>query len=206
MTIVKVCGLTRAEDVDAALDSGADWLGFIHVPQTPRYVERPLLERLSARAAGRATRVIVVQNAAPSLLEDLRKNLDFEYFQFHGREPLDFVDRYKGYKVFHIRDGAPPAEELKAHGPPFLLDTQVGSRRGGTGRPFDWSILPAVAGPYLVAGGLEPDNVAELVSRYRPWGVDVSSGVERERRAKDHDKLKRFIDNVRRARNERYSL
>lgn len=195
MTIVKICGLTRPEDVALAVRAGADWLGFIHVPGSPRFVGEQQLETLLLAAAGTYT-VIVVRDADPALLQGLRARLRFDAFQFHGDEPPGHLTAFGGYRVFHLdpEQDQPP----QTFGSPFLLDTAVRGQRGGTGQTFDWSILPRVEGRFLVAGGLEPDNVGDLLTAYRPWGVDVSSGVEAAPGVKDPDKLQRFIHQVRR--------
>ncbi len=195
MTIVKICGLTRPEDVALAVRAGADWLGFIHVPGSPRFVSEEQLSTL-LQAAGGAYTVIVVRDAEPTLLQGLRARLEFSAFQFHGDEPPGHLEAFGGYRVFHLdpEQDQPPS----TFGSPFLLDTSFRGKRGGTGQTFDWSILPQVEGRFLVAGGLGPDNVGELLERYDPWGVDVSSGVEATPGVKDPDKLQRFIHQVRR--------
>lgn len=195
MTIIKVCGLTNSQDVDQALELGADWLGFIHVPKSPRYVELAQLEQLLIRAQG-AHRVVVVRNMQPEELARLRERMPFESYQFHGDEPLEYVQRFGGYRVFHME--AQTTDLPKTFGTPFLLDTTVRGIRGGSGITFDWSVLPRVGGTFLVAGGLTPQNVGELIQRYQPWGVDVSSGVEEEPRRKSPQLLASFIKNVRR--------
>ena len=197
MTRVKICGLTREEDVARAVALGADMVGFIHVPDTPRFSDLATLRKLLAAAGADVETVIVVQDAAEDQLDRLRAELDFTYFQFHGHEPPAHLARWRGYKVIHMRDQRPDAEVLARYGTPFLLDTQVGSRQGGTGKTFDWTVLPSIPGDYLVAGGLTPDNVTDLITRYGPWGIDVSSGVEASPGVKDPIKLKQFIENVR---------
>lgn len=195
MTVVKVCGMTREEDVTHAVTLGVDWLGFIHVPDTPRFVDEAALARLLPKAVG-VTRVVVVRNAAEAHLAHLRNTLDFEYFQFHGDEPETHLAKYGGYRVFHM--GREQAEAPHTFGSPFLLDTSVKGQRGGTGKTFNWQVLAQMKGDFLVAGGLNPDNVGELIAGYQPWGIDVSSGVEASPGTKDHHKLKRFIENARR--------
>jgi len=196
MTVIKICGLTREEDVTRAVALGADMLGFIHVPGTPRFVDIPRLRALLP-LGGEARRVIVVQDAAAEQLDRLRAELTFDLFQFHGEEPPEHLTRWGGYKVFHMRRTAPDPEAMARYGSPILLDTQVGSSKGGTGKTFDWAVLPSLRGELLVAGGLNPDNVGTLVRQYRPWGVDISSGVEAAPGVKDHEKLKQFIENTR---------
>ena len=194
MTRIKICGLTQAVDVQKAIELGADMLGFIHVPKSPRHVPTDKLAALLALVPEHISSVLVVQNTAEEELEALRQQFSFNYFQFHGDEPPTYPARFGGYRVIHVRDGQvqpPDTDEL------FLLDTQTGKQRGGTGKTFDWTILPSVQGTYLVAGGLGPDNVGELVSRYRPWGVDVSSGIEARPGHKDHAQMQRFVESVR---------
>lgn len=195
MTLVKICGLTRPDDVARALDLGADWLGFIHVPGSPRYLSESELEPLLTAAKG-AQRVVVVRDASEDQLKALRTRFEFERFQFHGNEPQSHLDQYKGYRVFHL--DARSKKLPQPFGTPFLLDTSVRGQRGGTGQTFDWSVLPQFKGEFLVAGGLTPENVGTLIATYAPWGVDVSSGVESVPGHKDADKLQRFFTQVRR--------
>lgn len=197
MTIVKICGLTRVDDVLAAAQFGADWLGFIHVPGTPRFVDIPHLKTLLAEVPKGTRRVLVVRNAAAETLVHLRQSLDFDDFQFHGQEPESLMLEHAGYPVIGVRGDQLTRNPLKNR--PILLDTLVGKENGGTGKTFDWRVIERISGDVLVAGGLRPDNVAELITHYRPWGVDVSSGVESAPGVKDHGKLQTFIETVRSA-------
>ncbi len=199
MTRVKICGLTRPDDVRAAVELGADMLGFIHVPESPRFVDLPRLKTLLSLVSGKLRRVIVVRNLPPATLDKLRAELRFDDFQFHGEESAAQVHAWGGYLVLGIEGSRLDKTRLAQAGTRFLLDTSLEKRSGGTGLTFDWSILPEVPGKYLVAGGLTPENVGDLVRRYRPWGVDVSSGIETRPGHKDHAKMRRFIENVRRA-------
>ena len=198
MTRIKICGLTQPDDVAAALELGADFLGFIHVPKSPRFVARPRLRELLDQVDGRAGTAIVVQDAEPETLERLRSTLSFDNFQFHGSESAETVLKWKGFKVIHMRDQAPDLSVIKTFGSPFLLDTQTGARRGGTGETFDWSVLPSIPGNFFVAGGLGPENISDLIRAHHPWGVDVSSGIEAEPGRKDLQKMAQFVQNVRR--------
>ena len=197
MTRIKICGLTREQDVHQALELGADLLGFIHVPRSPRHVPLERLADLIPNRDGVRT-VVVVQDADPADLDRLRDRLRFDWFQFHGAESAETVKRWGGYKVFHIKDREPAEAEIAPFGEPFLLDTQVGKARGGTGVSFDWTILARIRGRCLVAGGLNPDNVARLIADHAPWGVDVSSGVEQSPGIKDPHKMARFFEETRR--------
>ena len=198
MTVIKFCGMTRAEDINHALSLGVDWLGFIHVPGTRRHCSLDRLKTLLPEVSSPVKKIIVVQDAPAEEMARLRDELQFDYFQFHGRESAQTVHQFRGYKVIHMSGETPVPQAIKPFGTPFLLDTQVGAKKGGTGLPFNWSLLPSISGPYLVAGGITPDTVGELVTTYGPWGVDVSSGIESEPGVKDHKKMAQFVDRVRR--------
>ena len=198
MTIIKICGLTQPQDVAAALDLDADWLGFIHVPKSPRFVPIENLEGLLAMVPKGRHRVVVVRDASPQQLDLLRARLSFEDFQFHGGEPATHLARWGGYKALPVSAEPPASDILLTLGSPILLDTAVNGQSGGTGCSFDWSWLPRLQGRFIVAGGLAAGNVSELVARYRPWDVDVSSGIEKRPGHKDHALMARFIEEVRR--------
>lgn len=199
LTRIKICGLTRAADVDAAVAAGADFFGFIHVPKSPRYVPLQALQGLLERIPADRKRVLVVQDAPPQQLDDLAARLTFDYFQFHGSEPAALVNRYPGYKVIHVRQDQWDPKALEPYPDLVMFDTDFGHLRGGSGRTFDWQILRSQERPFLVAGGLNPKNVAQLVQEIRPWGVDVSSGIEKTPGVKDHTALTQFISQVRSA-------
>jgi phosphoribosylanthranilate isomerase len=202
MTIVKICGLTRSEDVAAAVAFGADWLGFIHVPNTPRFCSVAKLEKLLEAVPQGVKRVIVVRDEDSESLDALRQNLSFDFFQFHGHESTNLMSQHQGYPVIGVRDQH-FSRDLPAQGS-FLLDTQTKDHQGGSGKRFDWRLLErlpevSLTERTLVAGGLKPENVADLLQKYRPKGVDVSSGVEHSPGIKDHAKIEAFIQTVRSA-------
>ena len=200
MTKIKICGLTREEDAARALALGADMLGFIHVEASPRYLDPDRLKTLLATVKNPAVRrVVVVRNLDAEGLAHLRKTLDFEDFQFHGDEPPDLVSAFGGYKVCHVAESGIEPNNWRAYGRPIMLDSQKNGRRGGTGETWDWPLLASVEGNAIVAGGLNPENVGALVARYRPWAVDVSSGIESAAGQKDHALMARFISKVRSA-------
>ena len=204
MTKIKVCGLTQEEDVAAAAAMGADMLGFIHVRRSPRHLDLAQLDRVLKVAPDGVVRVIVVQDEMPEQLDLLRRELNFDWFQFHGEEGPEHLTRWGGYKVFHMNDHDASGPTLPAtFGSPFLFDTAIAGRRGGIGKRFDWSVLAAVSGAFMVAGGLNADNVANLIREYQPWGVDVSSGIESSPGVKDHLKMEQFIVNARSVSHER---
>ena len=201
-TKIKICGLTREVDVQAAVEAGADMLGFIHVPKSRRFVDIDRLETLLKEVPAAVSAVIVVQNADTLTLDTLRDRLTFKWFQFHGEEEAGLVRRYRGYKAQSIRidqDLDDPLAKLDPSAPFNLLDSAVAGQSGGTGLVFDWRILTEWPGNLMVAGGLDPENVSPLVRDYAPWGVDVSSGIEDSPGVKNHQKLREFVQAVCRA-------
>jgi len=197
MTKVKVCGLTNQGDLAAALRAGADMVGFIHVPKSPRFVPLEALKPLLEAVPPKVRRVIVVQDTSPDYLDRLVAELPFDDFQFHGQEPPELVARYQGYKVIHIRDNQLDPTAVAAYPGTIMLDTQWGTQRGGSGKTFQWSVLQGLNRSFMVAGGLNPDNVTQLITAFHPWGVDVCSGIERSPGQKDRDAMAQFISKVR---------
>lgn len=197
MTMVKVCGLTNKNDLMAALEAGADMVGFIHVPKSPRFVSVAQLRSLLEAVPPGVQRVIVVQDLDSDELDHLRNQLAFDHFQFHGQETPELVARHGGYKVIHVRGDQFNPCMAEAFPGMVMLDTQWGSQRGGSGRTFQWSILRGLEKPSIVAGGLRPENVSDLIANFKPWGVDVCSGIEKCPGQKDHAAMTQFISKVR---------
>lgn len=209
MTRVKICGLTSLEDARWAWRCGADLLGFIFVPSSPRYISPAKVAGITEalRAEGCEARFVgVFVNESPASLKKTVKACSLHLAQLHGDESAEYA-RQLDFPVIVARRirGHVPWDDLatyEAWG--YLLDSYDAHRRGGTGQTWNWDLLRAggeteVPGRLIVAGGLTPDNVASVVRGARPWGVDVSSGVERNPGHKDRDKLRRFIKNVREA-------
>lgn len=211
MTLVKICGITNASDGLNALKAGADLLGFIFYSRSPRYVtcERvyDISNTLRQASGDRSFRAVGVFVDEP--LEELARtmricNLDFA--QLHGTEPPEYVkalrDRgisaFKALRIASAADLAPMADYDCAA---FVLDTLIPGQPGGTGIAFDWSLAISANrhGRVILAGGLNPDNVAQAVRMVRPWGVDVSSGVEMAPGEKDVDKMARFVSRAKSA-------
>lgn len=204
MTKIKICGLTRLEDAVLAAELGADFLGFIFVPSTPRYIEPERAAEIVAtlRGAGHKSRAVGVFRDAQA--DSIRKAADvakIDLVQLHGSESDDDLHAIgiPAIKTFHVTDtlpdttSAPSAEWI-------LFDTYDDRRGGGTGRRFDWSLLanhPRTQ-PFFLSGGLTPDNAGAAISLVRPDGVDIASGVESEPGVKDHAKMKALFERVRR--------
>jgi phosphoribosylanthranilate isomerase len=202
MTVVKICGITTLEDAQAAVQAGADLLGFVFHPPSPRYVHpervREIVDQMPARPRLGLVGVFVDREAraVAQILDDCR----LDHAQLHGAEPVETVRTlieggFGVIKAFRVRDRASLAEINRYQTAAYLLDSYVPGELGGTGHRFDWGLVGQAKGhgPIILAGGLTPDNVKEAISVARPWGVDVSSGVEAAPGRKDHGKLRRFV-------------
>jgi phosphoribosylanthranilate isomerase len=205
---VKVCGITRLEDVEAALAAGADVIGINLVPGSKRYVERDLAARLLRAVTGRALSVLVVARRELAELRQLLAELDPDQLQLHGDEPGAWLNDLgaRAFKAVRVGDPSDVALARDCPGHPLLVDAKVGDQLGGTGQRVDWSLVAALAQsrPLVLAGGLTPDNVADAIRAVSPWAVDVASGVERDGdpRQKDPEKLRRFVAAARAASHE----
>ena len=203
---VKICGLTRADDMAAALAAGADAVGLVFAGG-PRHLAAETAAPLAAQAGGRALRVGLFLDPEPDAVRRVLAVVDLDLLQFHGSEDNDFCAGFgrpfiKAVPVSNVAtDHDPCAAWPDAAG--VLYDAHRPGGRGGTGRALDWRALPRSAKPLWLAGGLVPSNVAEAIRAARPWAVDVSSGVEAAPGIKDHDRIRRFIEEARNASNER---
>ncbi|MFW6346293.1 MAG: phosphoribosylanthranilate isomerase [Halomonas sp.] len=201
-TRVKLCGLTRPEDVDAAVAAGADALGFVLWPGSKRALDEARLAALCSRVPAFVTRVGLFVDQTPALIERCAGHLDL--LQFHGDEsPADCGAIGRPWiKALRMRDGLDLAAAAEAyHGArALLLDAYRPGVPGGTGETFDWSRIPAsLAKPVILAGGLSAVNVAEAITAVAPYAVDVSGGVEAAPGIKDAARIGAFIEAVRRA-------
>jgi phosphoribosylanthranilate isomerase len=205
---VKVCGITRLEDVEASLAAGVDVLGINLVPSSKRYVEPEAAARLLRAVTGRALSVLVVARRSLAELEQLLAQLAPDQLQLHGDEPDAWLHGLgaRAFKAVRVGDATDVERARACPGHPLLVDAKVGAELGGTGQRVDWSLVAPLAHsrPLVLAGGLTPDNVAEAIRVVSPWAVDVASGVESdgEPRRKDADKLRRFVTAARAASHE----
>lgn len=205
MTKIKICGLTREEDVLFCADGGADFMGFIFVPSTPRFIEPERAAAITAQVRTREQRpriVGVFRDSSADYIRDIASVVGLDLVQLHGAETDDDIRAIgiPAIKTFRVGDALP---DTTAHPSAewFLFDTFEERRAGGTGRRFDWSLLNSYprSKPFFLAGGLGPDNIAAAISMVRPDALDIGSGVESEPGVKDHAKLEAVFHRVRRA-------
>jgi len=195
---VKICGITRPQDMHAACDAGADALGFVFYEKSPRHVTIAAAAELVCALPPFVQSVGLFVNADPEFIESVLRSVPLDLLQFHGDEtPADcarFGRPYiKAVRVNQDTDLLKYAADFEA-ARGLLLDAYVPGVPGGTGERFDWSLIPAnLTKAVVLSGGLTPDNVAEAVEQVRPWAVDVSSGVEAAKGIKDAHKIAQFI-------------
>jgi phosphoribosylanthranilate isomerase len=205
MTWIKICGLRRSEDVSAAVEAGADALGFNFWSGTRRYIDPVEASALIRMVPQNVLSVGVFVDAPADHMLSVAVATGIQAIQMHGDEPPEVLERlspFKTIKAIKVAERLDPAQ-LRAYGKAdiILLDRSVSGMVGGTGRKFDWS-LAIEARKYatiLLAGGLNPGNVAEAIRQVQPWGVDVASGVETAPGVKDAELIRQFIRNARAA-------
>jgi len=207
-TRIKICGLTREEDIDAAVDAGADAIGMVFYPPSPRALTVAHAAMLRRRVPPFVDVVALFVNATRNEIDAVRGEVGPELLQFHGDEPEADCARYGQRYLRAFRVGGPGLdtaagllESCEAFGSAtgWLFDSHSDGY-GGSGRTFDWSLVSsASARPVVLSGGLHASNVAQAIQAVRPAAVDVSSGVESARGIKSAERIRDFIAEVRRA-------
>lgn len=197
-TRVKICGLTRPEDVREAAWLGADALGFVFYAKSPRAVSVDQAAALVRAIPAFVTTVGLFVDPGEEEVRAVLEQVPLDLLQFHGDEPPAFCARFgRPYlKAVRVQPGVDLVQYAAAYrdAAGLLLDAYVPGVPGGTGQRFDWDLIPeALPLPVVLAGGLEPDNVADAIARVRPWAVDVSGGVEAAKGIKDHARMAAFI-------------
>jgi phosphoribosylanthranilate isomerase len=205
MTKIKICGLTRVEDALLSAQLGADFLGFIFVPDSPRFIEPEAAAEIIRAVADREVSpkaVGVFRDASNEYIREVASLAGLDLVQLHGTESEEDISTLDlpAVKSFRVGDTLPDTTSVPS-AEWLLFDTYDERRTGGTGRRFDWSLLAMYprSKPFFLAGGLTPDNVGAAVSLARPDAIDLASGVEAEPGIKDHHKLRSLFERVRRA-------
>jgi phosphoribosylanthranilate isomerase len=205
-TRIKFCGMTRAGDVRLASELGADAVGFVFAEGSPRRVEPEEARAMRNALAPLVDAVAVFRDNTPDEVRDVVRQVRPSLLQFHGEEDDAFCRAFGVPYIKAIAMGGPQSEsaiDLQLRYPAataFLFDNHGPGVPGGSGRPFDWSrIPPGVSKPVMVAGGLSADNVFDAIVATMPWGVDAVSGVEAALGIKDGERMRAFVEEVRRA-------
>jgi phosphoribosylanthranilate isomerase len=204
MIRVKICGITSREDAWAAVEAGADALGFIFVSGTPRWIEPDAAAAIVVEMPPFVTTVGVFVDRSPEEVESIAVSSGISLAQLHGSEPPEECARLglPFVKAIRIRSEDDLAEiHQYKQARAFLLDTYAPERAGGTGKTFPWEIAARAAreSRIILSGGLTPETVARAVTQVRPYAVDVCSGVESSPGRKDHRKVWEFIDQAKKA-------
>jgi phosphoribosylanthranilate isomerase len=209
--VVKICGLSTPETLEAALTAGVDLVGFVFVAKSPRYIDIDAARSLGIQTGGRAKKVALLVDPDDRTVAQVLNALNADFLQLHGQESPERVSllrRQAGVPIIKAV-GVAAAADLAAIRPylgiadRILIDAKppaAAAYPGGHGASFDWSILTALEPglPFILSGGLNPENVMSALARVRPWGIDVSSGVERAPGQKDNARIAQFVANARR--------
>lgn len=211
-TLVKICGLSTPETVDAALDAGATHLGFVQFERSPRHVSLPLAAQLRARVPAHAKSVLLVVNMAPQELAQAVAVVRPDIVQFHGKETPEFIAQFKAHgdhaayeiwKAIGVKEQADleAATVFNGVADRLLFDAPARALPGGNGLVMDWSLLANYRAPmpWALAGGLNPDNIAQAIAQTGAPLVDTSSGVESAPGVKDVDRIMAFCQAAKRS-------
>jgi phosphoribosylanthranilate isomerase len=199
-TKIKICGITNPEDAQLAVELGADALGFIFYPKSPRYIKVQDAANICNALPPFVAKVGVFVDELEYEIEKALRECLLTALQFHGDEPPGFCQKFatKSIKAIRMSDENALSAAAEYDVDALLLDTYTESERGGTGKRFDWSLAvkakERLAPPIILSGGVTPENVQEAICTVRPYAVDVTSGVEREPGKKDPEKLRRLIE------------
>ena len=201
-TRVKICGITRTADAAAAAHAGADAIGLVFYPPSPRFLSVERAREIRDALPPFVQTVALFVNADAAQVAQVIGRVHPAMLQFHGDESPGFCAQFglPFVKACRVKKGVAALEYLRpfSGAAAWLVDSHV-PEYGGVGESFDWSLVPATDKPVILSGGLSQANVAAAVRRVKPWGVDVSSGVESAKGIKDAAKIAAFIAEVRNA-------
>jgi phosphoribosylanthranilate isomerase len=202
MTRSKICGITRIEDGMAAAQHGADAIGLVFYPPSPRHVSPAQAAAIAAALPPFVTTVGLFVNPDVAEVEWVLRALRLDMLQFHGDESAEFCASFgvPYLKAVRVKPGVDLVQyAIRFHAAKgLLLDAFVAGQAGGTGESFDWGLIPDVLPlPVILSGGLDPANVKAAIKQVKPWAVDVSSGVEASKGIKDAARIAAFMREVR---------
>ena len=199
MTKIKLCGLSRTEDIEAVNQLLPDFMGFVFYEKSVRNVSFDRAKELKALRDYRIKTVGVFVDEDPEFIRKLTSENVIDIIQLHGSEDETYVENIKAatgrpvIQAFKVKEPQDVEKANNSKADYILLDSGM-----GTGKPFNWELLQGIKRDYFLAGGLFPENVKEAIETVKPYAVDVSSGIETDKK-KDVDKMRRFVDNVRNA-------
>lgn len=196
MAKVKICGLKEAEHVKTAVEAGASWIGFMFA-KSSRQVTIEHAAHLAQFAPPHVKKIGIFVNPTEQQVHETVEKVGLDYVQYHGNEDAQFIEQlgYPSIKAFSIRTKEDVEKASKYNVDFYLFDAPGTNFAGGSGNVFDWNLLDELSIPkerVILAGGLNPHNVAEAIAQVDPFGVDVSSGVEKDG-VKNHELIKQFI-------------
>lgn len=205
MTRIKICGITNLDDGLEAIAAGVDALGFVFVPNTPRYITPSQAKLVIKQLPPFITNVGLFVDSEIDEIEDIVNHCKLDAVQLHGNESPEMCTKIrfqtKVIKSFHVKkEPQVLRNEIENYRvDAYLLDTFIKGKAGGTGQTFDWRIAEGLSQRIIVAGGLTPNNIGTAIAQLQPYGVDVSSGVEKSPGKKDTNKIYSFVRQVRKA-------
>ena len=208
-TRVKICGITRVEDAQFAVDAGVDAIGLVFYEKSPRFVTNTQAAEISQLVPAFVSRVALFKDAEKQMINTVLQQVEIDLIQFHGSESADFCEQFgRPYiKALGMKTAEANADYLGANylvasaekyqsAKALLLDAHAPGEAGGTGETFDWTSIATINKPVVLAGGLTADNVKQAIEIVRPYAVDVSSGVESSPGIKDKEKVTAFMQQL----------
>ena len=197
-TKIKICGITNSKNALDAVDLGVDALGFVFFGESPRYIEPKKARKIINLLPSFVLRVGLFVNASKEEVLSAISDSSVNVLQFHGDEDEQFCNQFNlpYIKAISFQDGVNLLEYCKlfTSSSAILIDTYSENMRGGTGKTFNWDLLPKeLPLPLIIAGGLDSGNVSSLINSINPYGVDVSGGVESDKGIKDYTMMKNFV-------------
>ena len=207
-TRVKICGITRIQDIKSVVDAGADAIGFVFFPPSPRNVSVELAQELVKQVPAYVQTVGLFVNASSDEILEVLKTVSLDVIQFHGDETPEQCQKIakltgrRWYKAIQVKPDLDVISTIKQYqqvgASAMLLDAWHPELKGGTGHSFDWSQFPQLDIPLILAGGLKPENIENAIKTTKAYAVDVSGGVESAKGIKDQQLIERFMQGVQR--------
>ncbi len=207
-TRVKICGITRIQDIKSVVDAGADAIGFVFFPPSPRNVSVELAQELVKQVPAYVQTVGLFVNASSDEILEVLKTVSLDVIQFHGDETPEQCQKIakltgrRWYKAIQVKPDLDVISTIKQYqqvgASAMLLDAWHPELKGGTGHSFDWSQFPQLDIPLILAGGLKPENIENAIKTTKAYAVDVSGGVESAKGIKDQQLIEQFMQGVHR--------